>query len=68
MTQSSKLEVHRTNSQTISSYLVRFSTDILFFALVSFAFYLLVILLLIFVFFLIKNIYSDTHSTMQAGE
>ena len=38
-TRSSKLKVHRANLQTISSYLVRFSTDILFSSLVSFAFF-----------------------------
>ena len=59
---SSKLKVHRTNSQTISSYPLNFSTDILFSSLVSFAYCLLVVV------FLIKNIYSDTHSTMRAGE
>ena len=38
---SSKLKVRRANSQTISSYLLSFSTDIIFFSLVSFAFCLL---------------------------
>ena len=38
-----KLKVHRANSQTISSYPVRFSTDIVFSSLVSFVFCLLVI-------------------------
>ena len=39
-TQSSKLKEHSANSQTILSYPVRFSTDILFSSLVSFAFVL----------------------------
>ena len=42
MTQSNKLKVHRENSQTISLYPIVFSTDILFFSLVSFSFCLLV--------------------------
>ena len=33
-----KTKVHRTNSQTMSSYPVRFSTDIFFYSLVSFAY------------------------------
>ena len=37
---SSKLKVHRAYSQTISSYLVRFSTNFLISSLVSFAFFL----------------------------
>ena len=37
-TQLSKLNIHRANLQTILSYPVRFSTDILFFSLVSFTF------------------------------
>ena len=41
-TRSSKLKVHRANLQTISWYPVRFSTDIPFSFLVSFAFCLLV--------------------------
>ena len=56
-TRSNKLKVHRANSQTISSYPVRFSTDIIFSSLVSFAFCVLVFLL----FFLIKNIYILIH-------
>ena len=40
-----KLKVHRANSQTISSYLVRFSTDIIFSSLVPFAFCLLVFII-----------------------
>ena len=53
----------------ISSYPVIFSTDIIFSSLVSLALWLLVIFVfafvLLFVFFLIKNIYSETHSTMR---
>ena len=46
-TRSSKVKVHRTNSQTILSYPVRFSTDILFSSLVSFfAFLCLLVFLL----------------------
>ena len=62
---SSKLKVHRANLQTMSSYPVRFSADILFSALVSSAFCLLVFLCF---YFELKNVYSDTHSTMRAGE
>ena len=43
-TRTSKLKIRRAYSQTISSYPVRFSTDILFSYLVSFAFCLLVLL------------------------
>ena len=57
-------EVHRANSQTIPSYPVKFSTDILFSSLVFLAFCPHVF----FVFCLIKNIYSDTHLTMRAGK
>ena len=38
-TRSSNLKVHRANSKTMSSYPIRFSTDILFSFLVSFAFF-----------------------------
>ena len=61
-TWSSKLKVHRANSQIMSSYLFRFSTDILFSSLVSFAFCYLGL------YFEIKSIYSDAHSTMRAVE
>ena len=64
MTRSSKLKVHKANSHSISSYPIKFFTDILFSSLVSFAFCFLV-----FLFFKkIKNIYYDTHSTMRTGE
>ena len=65
-TRSNKLKVHRTNSQTMSSCSVRFPTDVPFSSLFSFAFCFLVF----FRVFVreIKNIYSDTHSTMQAGK
>ena len=56
---SSKLKLHRANSQAMSLYPVRFFTDILFTSVVSFTF---------FVFLFFKNIYSDTHSTMRADE
>ena len=45
----------------------RFSGDILFSSLVSF-FCILVVFLLVSWFFEIKNIYSDTHSTMRVGD
>ena len=62
-TPSSKFKVHIANSLTISSYPVRFATEIVF-SLVSFAFSLV-----IFVFFFeIKNIYSDAHLTSWAGK
>ena len=41
-----KLKVHRANSQTIPSYSVTFSTDILFTSLVSFTFSIVVVFLL----------------------
>ena len=65
---SSKLKKHRANSQTISSYPVRYSRDTPFSYSVSFAFGLLVSFCFLFVFSEIKNIYSDTHSTTEAGE
>ena len=52
----SKLKVHRANSQTISSYPVRFFTDILFSSLVSFAFCVLACL-----FFFWLKIYGLIH-------
>ena len=61
---SSKLKVQRANPQTIPSYPVSFSTDILFSSVVSFVFCLFAS----FCFFIFENIYSDTHSTMRAGE
>ena len=51
-TRSKKLKVHRANSKTISSYPVRFSTDILFSSLVSFTFCLLVLFCFLFICFL----------------
>ena len=42
MTRSSKLKVHKANSHSISSYPIKFFTDILFSSLVSFAFCFLV--------------------------
>ena len=65
-TRSSKLKVRRANPQTISSYSVRFSTDIIFSSLVSFAFCLVAFLFIYL--FEIENIYSDTYLTMRAGE
>ena len=58
-TRSSKLKVHRANSQTTSSYPVRFSSDILFSFLVSFAFF--VFLFSFFVFVLKLKIYILIH-------
>ena len=59
----------RANSQTMSSYPVRFSADILSSIFHScFCFCLLVWLSVFFFFFEIKNIYSDTHSTMRVDE
>ena len=43
----------------------RFSVDILISSLVSFVFF---ILFFVSLFFELKNVYSDTHSTMRAGE
>ena len=59
----------RANSQTMSSYPVRFSADILFLlsSIIAFAFVFLFVWVLFF-FFEIKNIYSDTHSTMRVDE
>ena len=58
----------RANSQTMSSYPVRFSADIIFLlsSIVAFAFVFLFVCF--FFFFEIKNIYSDTHSTMRVDE
>ena len=67
-TRSSKLKVHRANPQITSSYPVRYSIDTPFSYSVSFAFVLLVSFCFVFVFFEIENIYSDTHSTTEAGE
>ena len=59
----------RANSQTMSSYPVRFSADILSSIFHScFCFCLLVWLNFFLFFFEIKNIYSDTHSTMRVDE
>ena len=60
-----KLKVRRTNLKTISLYPVRFSTDIFFSSLVSFAF---VVAIFCFTFFSLKIYISDTHLTMRAGE
>ena len=60
MTRSSTLNVHRANSQAISSYPVIFSTDAAFFSLVSFTFCLLFLKLKIYLFY--------THSTMGVVE
>ena len=52
-------------------FFCRFSGDILFSSLVYFAFFVFLfcfVFLLVCLFFEIKNIYSDTHSTMRAGE
>ena len=79
---SRKLKVHRANSQTISSYLVRFSTDIvnsnIFFLLFLFDFFCFSIFFGFFCFFFVcmcvffpfetKDMYSDTHLAMRAGK
>ena len=57
--QSSKLKVHRANLQTISSYPVRFSANILFSSLLSFVFFVFFVF-----FFEIKNINIDIHFYM----
>ena len=54
-TRLSKLKLHRANSQTISSYPVRFSTDVLFSSV------FLLFCLFFAVFFLIKKIYILIH-------
>ena len=51
-----------------NSFFNRFSGDILFYALVSFAFFVFLFFLLVCLFFEIKNVYSDKHSTTWAGE
>ena len=56
MTRSNKLKLHRVNSRTIPSYLVRFSRDTLFYYLVSFAFSLLVTFLLSLFFIKINDL------------
>ena len=53
---------------TASLFFNRFSGDILFSSLVSFAFFILVFLFVCLFVFEIKNVYSATHSTMRAGE
>ena len=79
---SRKLKVHRAISQTISSYLVRFSTDIvinnIFFLLflfdlfcfsIFFGFFcFLFVCMSVFLPFETKDMYSDTHLAMQAGK
>ena len=65
MTRSSKLKVHRAYSQMISLYPVRFSTDSFFSFSLSFP---LFIFLFCFFYIEIRNVYSDTHSTMWVGE
>ena len=40
----------------------------IFFSLISFAFVFLLFVVVVVVVILIKNIYSDTHSTMRTGE
>ena len=67
-TRPSKLKVHRASLQMIKSYLVRFSTGILFYSLVSSAFCLLICLFVCLFVFLITNMYSDRHSTMRDVE
>ena len=64
-TGSSELKVLRANSQTIASYFVRFSTDILFPYLV---FCFLSSCFLMGVFSDIKNISSDKNLTTQVGK
>ena len=67
-----KFKVHKANSQTISSCPDMFSIYSLFFSF--FCIFCLLVLFcagfffVFFVFFEIKNIYSDTHLTMRAGE
>ena len=58
---SGKLKLHRANSQTISSYPVRFSTDIIFSSLAFFAFFFVFLFFSFFVVILIKNIYILIH-------
>ena len=78
---SCKLKVHRANCQMISSFPVRFPTDIVnnnkifflhflfgFFYFSTFFSFFCFLFLCVFFWFETKNIYSDTHSTMQAGK
>ena len=46
----------------------QFSGDIFLSSLVSFAFLILVFFFVCLMFFKIKNVYSDTHLNMRAGE
>ena len=46
----------------------RFSGDILFSSLVSFAFFYSCFFIVCLLFFELKNVYSDTQSTVLAGE
>ena len=50
-------------------FLNRFSRDILFSSLISFAFFGSCFFFVVYLMFLeIKNVYSDTHSVKRAGE
>ena len=54
-------------------YFNRFSGDILFSSLVSFdffysCFFVVVVAVVVCLFFQLKNVYSDTHRTLRAGE
>ena len=49
-------------------YFNRFSGDILFSSLVSFDFFIIVFVVVCLLFFELKNVYSDRHSTMRAGK
>ena len=50
-------------------FLSRFSRDIIFSSLVYFAFLILVFFVVVcLMFFELKNVYSDAHPTMRAGE
>ena len=80
---SRKLKVHRANSQTISSYPVRFSKDtvpqqqhflspcFLWFLFFCFLWFILVFVCVcvffVVIFFETKNIYFDTHWTIRVG-
>ena len=70
-TQSSKSKLHNVNSQTVSSYPVRFSTDTLFSSLVSFVFCLPIFYLFVlfcFALFLNWKYIFCTNSTMRADD
>ena len=59
MTRSHKLKVHNANLQKINSYYIFHRYSLFFFSVFAFC---------LCVFFQTKNIYSDTHSTIEVSK